>query len=523
MNVDLGGMPHTDGARFDPDKVCLLGTRKSIIREITQWINSPGTDAVPSVFFLSGVAGYGKSAIAHTIAHTFNQDKRLGSSYFFDSADKENIKPTNLLSTISRDIATLDHQWKMALFNVVKGDPSLQTTHSATDQFSTFILQPAKALAMVGPIVIVIDGLDESAKGDRRALLLDTLAKGVSDLPSNFRILITARPDSDIVNAFKCNRRIFCKHINTMDEAANEADITLFIEAQLSHIASLELEWPNKRWCRMLVESSDGLFQWASTACRAIKFGEPGMRETERLTRFVSSERGLDKLYSEILSLGFNVENYTVMSRFKLVMGRILAAKEPLSISAHSELRDENDPADLVGLIVPQLGSLLSGVNQEHVPIRALHPTFFEFLTDPKNLYHVDPSQHHRSLTLSSLRVMKKGLRFNICGLKTSHCRNDDVPDISTCLKSAIPTHLSYGCRFWVDHLRMTAYDKEILNELREFLHQRLLYWLEVLSLVKKVNIASRTLRSMLEWNQVSRGVVYHTVPKLTVLRSGQD
>jgi NACHT domain len=518
VNVDLGRMPHTNGARFDSAKVCLLGTRESIIREITQWVNTPGTDAnssdtdvVPSVFFLSGVAGYGKSAIAHTIAHKFNQDKRLGSSYFFDSADKENIKPTNLLSTISRDIATLDHQWKMALFNVVKGDPSLQTTHSATDQFSTFILQPAKALAMVGPIVIVIDGLDESAKGDRRAALLDTLAKGVSDLPSNFRILITARPDPDIVNAFKCNRRIFCKYINTIDEA-NEADITLFVEAQLSHIASLELEWPNKHWCRMLVESSDGLFQWASTACRAIKFGEPGMRETERLTRFVSSERGLDGLYSEILSQAFNVENDTVMSRFKLVMGRILAAKEPLSISAHSELRDENDPADLVGLIVPQLGSLLSGVNQEHVPIRALHLTFFEFLTDRSNLYYVDPSRHHRSLTLSSLRVMKK-LRFNICGLKTSHCRNDDVPDLSMCLESAIPTHLSYGCRFWVDHLRMTAYDKKILNELREFLYERLLYWLEVLSLVKKVKIASRTLRSMLEWNQVSRGVVYHTVP----------
>jgi hypothetical protein len=260
-------------------------------------------------------------------------------------------------------------------------------------QFKNFILEPAKVLTTIGPIFIVIDALDESADEPARKALLDVSTNGISDLPSNFRILITARPEPDIVTAIDGNRHILCKHMNTIDEASDEADITLFIETQLSGVGSLESEWPNKLWCRMLIQSAGGLFQWASTACRAIKDGRGDFRPTELLSRFVSSTRELDGLYAEVLRQVFH-EDYVAISRFKLVMGRILVAREPLSLSAHSELRSDGDPADLVELIVPLLDSLLSGVNQRHTPIRALHASFFDFLTDQtrSKSYYVDQS-----------------------------------------------------------------------------------------------------------------------------------
>jgi len=478
-----------------------------IIKEIIQWVNSPNGDDVPRIFLLSGVAGSGKSAIAHTIAKLFDLQKRLGSSYCFDRADQANRRPNNLLSTIALDMADLDHHWKKSLSNIVKGSRSLRTTLSATEQFTKFILEPAKALTAVGPILVVIDALDESAEVPSRKALLGTLAKGISALPSNIRILITARPERDIVGAFNSNRHILCKHMNTIDEASNKADITLFVETRLSDVRSLELEWPNKRWCQMLVESSDGLFQWASTACQAIKDSRGVFRPTERLSRFVLSARGLDALYSEVLRQAFDEEDGDAMSRFKLVMGRILTTKEPLSISAHSELRGDGEPADLVELILPLLGSLLSGVDQPNIPIRPLHTSFFDFLTDinRSKTYYVNPSHPNRSLTLSCLRVMKSGLRFNIGNLQTSHCRNTDVPDLTTRIKKAILPHLLYGCFFWADHLCSSTYNTDILNEVRDFFNHRFLYWLEVLSLVEKVNIASRVLLSVLDWNQVSQ------------------
>jgi hypothetical protein len=510
MDFDLREMPYAKGARFDPDKGCLLGTRENIIEEIVQWVNSPNGDDTPRIFFLAGVAGSGKSAIAHAIAKLFDEQKRLGSSYCFNRADQVNCRPGNLLSTIALDIADIDLHWKTSLRNTVKGNRSLQTTLSATEQFRNFILEPAKVLTTVGPILVIIDGFDESAEPPSRRALLTVLSKDVSDLPSNFRFFITARPERDIVKAFSGKPHIFCKYMNAIDELSNKADITLFIETQLSGIRSLELQWPNKNWCHMLTESSGGLFLWASMACRAIAEGTTGLQETELLIRFVSSVDGLDGLYLELLRRAFDEEDDTIVCRFKLVMGRILATKEPLSVSAHSELQGEGEPAKLMELILPGLGSLLSGVDQQDILVRPLHASFFDFLTDPKRSksYFVDLSEHARSLTLSSLRVMKSGLRFNICSLETSHCRNAEVIDLSARIKDSIPPHLSYGCRFWAHHLSATVHDSEILNELRDFLCHRLLYWLEVLSLIGKFNIVSGILLSVRDWNRVSQTAI---------------
>jgi hypothetical protein len=54
-------------------------------------------------------------------------------------------------------------------------------------------LEPAKALTIVGPVFITVDALGESAEESSRKALLDILAKGISDLPPNFRILVLSQ------------------------------------------------------------------------------------------------------------------------------------------------------------------------------------------------------------------------------------------------------------------------------------------------------------------------------------------
>src|ERR1700685_1424505 len=62
-------------------------------------------------------------------------------------------------------------------------------------------------------------------------------------------------------------------------------------------------------------------------------------------------------------------------------------------------------------------------------PIRALHSSFFDFLTEESRSksYYVEPSHQHHSFALSRLRTMRSGLCFNICDLKTSRLRNSAV------------------------------------------------------------------------------------------------
>ena len=121
----------------------------------------------------------------------------------------------------------------------------------------------------------------------------------------------------------------------------------------------------------MLVGRADGLFQWASTACRAIKDGEGGVPPSEILTRFYNLTSGLDKLYIDVLRQSFDPNNAMVMFRFQSVMGRILVTKEPLPISAHLALCCGSDDGELMKLGTPSMGSLLNRVHRSDIPIHA--------------------------------------------------------------------------------------------------------------------------------------------------------
>ena len=132
-------MYYAKNAGFDSDKQCLPGTRVAVIDELTDWINSPDGEGTPQVLFFSAAAGFGKSAIAHTIAKQFNNLGRLGSSYCFDQADQANRSIKYLFGTISQDLSDLDAAWKSALCSVVTGNHALCSTPAVKEQFDNFI------------------------------------------------------------------------------------------------------------------------------------------------------------------------------------------------------------------------------------------------------------------------------------------------------------------------------------------------------------------------------------------------
>lgn len=169
-------MPYAFVTSFDPERECLLGTRESLICETSQILGNPDEDG-PQVCFLAGVAGSSKSAVAHSIARMFNKMKRLGSSYFFDRADVTSRNPNNLFSTIARDLSNLDPWYRSALWGVVKRSRSLRTSPWPKEQVERPIIEPSKELCPIGPIVIVIDALDEIGDRASRHELLDVVLR----------------------------------------------------------------------------------------------------------------------------------------------------------------------------------------------------------------------------------------------------------------------------------------------------------------------------------------------------------
>ncbi|KIJ33898.1 hypothetical protein M422DRAFT_94870, partial [Sphaerobolus stellatus SS14] len=175
---------------------CIQGTRVKVLDAITQWAFKDDLDS--HICLLLGPAGAGKSAIAHSVAHIFDDLGRLGSSFCFVRGDSSRCLEL-YLPTLARDLADRDQHIKKALGHVLEAT-SLRKTDDLQDQFNHFITQTMQGCSVIGPILIVIDALDECGDGKPRKEFFKLLTnpETMKKLPSNFRIFITSRPDQDV-------------------------------------------------------------------------------------------------------------------------------------------------------------------------------------------------------------------------------------------------------------------------------------------------------------------------------------
>ena len=292
-----------------------------------------------------------------------------------------------------------------------------------------------------------------------------------------------------------------------------DEDIQKFIHHSLDRYTELESYWPDQEWGRLLVDHSQTLFQWASTACNFIRGdGAAGLDLRERFEILVQADNSeglhpLDKIYGIILEQQFTLDG--ARRRFREVMAVVLALNEPLSITSLSTL--------FVGRlnirdIIQPLRSLLDGALDEEKPIRPLHTSFRDFLLAEarSSVFHICIlPQHSLSLGRALLACMRNMLRFNICDLKDSRVRNTAIPDLPSRVKKAIPPYLAYSCQYWMDHLQHADYTPDLLNEIAIFFKDMFPYWLESISLLSlssplsSIPSALETCTTLSKWAKV--------------------
>jgi hypothetical protein len=159
-----------------------------------------------------------------------------------------------------------------------------------------------------------------------------------------------------------------------------------------------------------------------------------------------------------------------------MVVGTIIFAKVPLHRNDIVHFMSPPVEGELIDLILNKLSSVIS-IGETDGLIHTCHLSFSEFLCDPtqSTRYFVDHDIHSPRLAGSCFRLMNANLRFNICGLETSHLRNSEVKDLAARIKQCIPACLSYACRFVAKHLRETDNGmpiyRELLAHVAEFLH----------------------------------------------------
>lgn len=97
---------------------CLNGTREGILQSIFNWINDNDPNG-PRIFWINGLAGMGKSTIAHTIAeHVASRGAKLRASFFFSRDVQDRRNPLLLFSTIAYQLAKFDFAFRSRLAEV---------------------------------------------------------------------------------------------------------------------------------------------------------------------------------------------------------------------------------------------------------------------------------------------------------------------------------------------------------------------------------------------------------------------
>ena len=486
---------------------CMAGTRTTILQKIEDEIKNVDR---PNVIWIRGFPGVGKSALAASIAIRLKGQKRHVIWFRFDRTRSTTITTDALWRAVACDLARLHPSLRKHL---VQG--SRELISSDVDQlFKSLIETPLSMLNDV-PLeelpVIVIDALDEcgglrhdpSEQRDHSALLR-TLQRWVQvDYLKRFRLVITSRQEDQITKVFPEST---CIHVNIPSgsdvkpgDSVSE-DIRIFLKSRLKSVGMKDALI--EEVLGYLVLRAAGVFIWATTVASFLE------RNPKVRLDMIKKDDGkgltsLHSLYSTIVkaSFGHDIEREEIKV-VVAIMGAMIFAREPLNDDALIMLPE----VKLLGSDVDNIGfirkGLLSVIDSGPV-LRFHHRSFEDFLLSPSfrqehpELSDIQDRVHHEhQLTVLCLRALVSSqLHFNMCNLESSIVKN---VDIHATVKYTIPPLVSYSCQYWADHLVNTPSDEALMEAVRFVMSEKLLFWLEAMSILGKTYEGSLILRRVL-------------------------
>ena len=470
---------------------------------------------------MDGLAGTGKSTIAQTIAERTFADGRLGASFFCsrDFEDRRNLQ--SIFPTLAVQLARRYPHFRSIFIQLVQADPEV-VHESLYDQMKKLIVRPLAESAI--STVIVIDALDECKDKEPASAILSVLGQFVAEVPA-VKFFITGRPESRIQEGFRLpslvkSTDVFVLH--QVEPGQVDNDIRLFFTHSFSELKRYRRglgDWPTKEQVDVLCSRAGGLFVHAVATVRFIdhrskspkkqldcllKSQESGTFEGK--TEFKDNET-LDSLYTSILREAFGSDGPENDLRVRSILGAVVLAVNPLSPSAIATLLGfEPEEVYPILSLVQSLLILQEDVDQ---PVRPFHKSFPDFVVDPARCtnqrFRVYPPDQHVELLGGCLGTMNRELERNMCKLPDG-VANSEVIDLKERTEEHIGQTLKYACKSWHKHL-VGMIPADVTPVLREFMEKKLLFWLEVLSVLgvarEAVDALEATTRC--EWPDVRR------------------
>ncbi|KAF7987068.1 hypothetical protein HWV62_219 [Athelia sp. TMB] len=483
--------------------VCVSGTRRGVIDETHKWVMHPSERGSNNVLWLYGAAGTGKTAVATTVATHFYELQRLGAFMGFDRALLGKSQPPAVVLALAHQLALFDGRIAASIVSAINQDKRILTA-SLLEQFDALVVKPLASIPALhgeGPIVVVLDALDECGQPGDRAGLIEIFVGKTKQLPSNLRIIITSRPVDDIRGAFTMSTTFTRSRGLDLEIEANHSDIKAYFESRMQDIQRkskyLAETWPGAAAVTELTRRAGGFFVWAVVASKFIDMHNPPKRLEELLLKKDCDIPGiyipLDKFYTAALESAGDWTDEDFVSDFRVIMGTIISLPIPVSPEALDRELDNAPSRTLLrpsAVTRPHLSSFL----RERPAVRILHPSFLDFLvTHDREIWRFDPGPAGNGIVPAAqcLQIMNAELKRNICN--TSLAIRPDTAELGEELASA--------CYSWVGHVCATAeHQFWVMKELEVFVLAHLVHWFEAMSIIRKVGEILPMLKCIAAW-----------------------
>ncbi|KAK0443060.1 uncharacterized protein EV420DRAFT_1726384, partial [Desarmillaria tabescens] len=246
----------------------MRGTRVQMVNAFISWIAECNDD----VLWCSGLAGTGKSSLVGTLHNllSFYVGSRSRLSAFIRYDRTEYRDSSELITSITYFLGMFDQRIGIAIAKALASSRTafkMPASESRT-QFRLFLqepLQTVRELQDEGPLVIIIDGLDES---DASKDLLEVFADGFGPKLPFMRLIVSSRPEERISRIFRDCQQV--RHF-PLDTSSDEVkyDIQYFIQQRFDSIADKHVwgTYDEQDVVTRLAERASGLFIWAATVC----------------------------------------------------------------------------------------------------------------------------------------------------------------------------------------------------------------------------------------------------------------
>ncbi|KAG9101775.1 hypothetical protein FS749_003464 [Ceratobasidium sp. UAMH 11750] len=484
---------------------CTPNTRVDVLAQLQDWTCNPTSE---KVYWLNGMAGTGKTTIAYSLCEHLQQRRQLGASFFCTRQLPECRNVNRIVPSISYQLSLFSLPFRYALSSLLEHNKDIHN-QPLPDQFEQLVVVPLRQVAdtFAPDVTIVIDALDECEDKDGLDRMLEALLLHASNLCVRF--FVTSRPDPKILDQMR-NRedggRRSELRLHELEHMVVQQDVTTYLKHKLKRVKLSDADM------NVLVERSGVLFIYAATVVRYLEY-DNFARSRQRLKMVLGSssttssgaDKDLNILYGTILDAAFddNELGDSERAEMELILRHVVCAQEPLSVEVIASLL-EFDGIDTVQAALRPLLSVLN-VSDTSGVVTTLHESFPNYLLNRRRSgrYYCDARQHNALMARLCFGLIKvPNPPFNICNLESSYLFDEDVPDMEERVNNAISNSLLYACRYWGAHIELASAEEDEINALHEFLSSRLLLWMEVLNLKKRISEGAEILHTIQTWCQ---------------------